>query len=128
MAGETLVLVRVRSVLVVGMARWGLRVQGEVCMALHARCRAGWCAARGERTCARLRTRVPFSASRACTGGDRAQAGEGSTDGEGGGWPLGVDGGVLGVHWRGCGLWLAVHALVSNGVLSVSVGEREQVW
>jgi hypothetical protein len=29
----------------------------------------------------------------------------------------------LGVHWQGCGLWLVVDALVSNGVLLVSIGE-----
>jgi hypothetical protein len=34
----------------------------------------------------------------------------------------------LGVHWRGYGLWLAVNASVSNGVLLVGVGERERVW
>jgi hypothetical protein len=34
----------------------------------------------------------------------------------------------LGIHWRGCRLWLVVDALVSNGALSVGVGEREREW
>jgi hypothetical protein len=34
----------------------------------------------------------------------------------------------LGVHWQGCGLWLVVNVLVSNGALSVGVSEREREW
>jgi hypothetical protein len=66
-----------------------------------------------------------LSACRACTGRGGAWAGAGSTGGKGGGWLLGVDGGVSGhpvarLRPLACG-----RCLVSNGVRTVGIGKRE---
>jgi hypothetical protein len=103
----------------------GASVQGEGCVTLYAWCRAGSCVEHGKQACARLRTGVPLSASRACTGTGRARAGARSTGGKGGSWSLGIDSGASGhpvVRLRSlaCG-----RRLVSNSVRTVSVGERE---
>jgi hypothetical protein len=72
-------------------------MQGEGDAVMHVRCRAPLRGLRSSCGCAHFRTCVALSACRACTSAVRAQAGEGSTGGAGGGWPLGIEGGVQGM-------------------------------
>jgi hypothetical protein len=78
----------------VAASRECVRVQGEGCTVLHARCHAGLCAVQGKKTCARLGTQVPFSVSRVGTGEVSVWAREWPTGGVGSGRPLGNGGGV----------------------------------
>jgi hypothetical protein len=66
-----------------------------------------------------------LSACRACTGKGGSRARAGSTGGKGDGWLLGIDGGVSGQPVARLRPLVCGRRLVSNGVRTVGVGERE---